>query len=106
MDTAERVGKSGDDLAASVGRLMAMTEAELDKWLAAYKKSWESQDPALFAGLFTEDYAYRDAPFVERVPGPEFAAFWRALAKLQSDDHIEFEVLRVRLRTSIGERCV
>jgi hypothetical protein len=74
MDTAEQVGKSGDDLGASGGRLMAMTEAELDKWLAANKKSWESQDPALFAGLSTEDYAYRDAPFMERVPGPEFAA--------------------------------
>ena len=95
---------------------MAMTEGDLDKWLAAYKKSWESQDSGLFISLFTEDCVYRDTPFVEPVPGSEFGAFWRALAKLQSDNHIEFEILAlvsdraivnwhaVSTRTATGER--
>ena len=54
------------------------------------------QDPALFADLFIEDCAYRDTPFMEPVPGPEFFAFWRSLAKLQGDSHIEFEVLELK----------
>jgi hypothetical protein len=70
MDTAEGVGKSGDDLAASIGRLMAMTEADLDKWLAAYKGNWKLRELALFAGLLTEDCAYRDTPFMEQCRDP------------------------------------
>jgi hypothetical protein len=66
--------------------------------------------------LSAEDCAYRDTPFVEPVPGPEFAGFWRALAKLRSDNHIEFEVLALKSdraivdwhafsrRTTTGER--
>ena len=30
------------------------------------------------------------------VPRPEFAAFWWALAKLQSDKYIEFQVLALK----------
>ena len=78
-----------------------MVETELGNWLAAYKKSWESQDPELFASLFSKECAYRDTPFVEPVPGAEFRAFWRALAKLQSDNHIEFEVLGL-----VGDRAI
>ena len=78
-----------------------MTETELGNWLAAYKKSWETQDPELFASLFSEDCAYRDTPFIEPVPCTEFAAFWRALAKLQSDNHIEFEILAIA-----GDRAI
>ena len=66
-----------------------MMEPDLDKWIATYKKSWESQDAVLFAGMFTEDCAYRDTPIMEPVPRPEFAAFWWSLAKLQSDNYID-----------------
>jgi len=61
--------------------------------LAAYKQAWEGQDADGFVKLFTEDCEYRDTPFIEPVPGREFHAFWRALAKIQQDNHIEFEIL-------------
>jgi len=66
---------------------------QLTKWLDAYKRAWETQDADAFVPLFTPDCEYRDTPFVEPVPGEEFHAFWKALARLQRDNHIEFEVL-------------
>jgi hypothetical protein len=65
----------------------------LTKWLDAYKRAWEMQDADAFVRLFTSDCEYRDTPFVEPVPGKEFHAFWRALARIQQDNHIDFEVL-------------
>jgi hypothetical protein len=67
-------------------------QARLTKWLAAYKKAWEQQDADAFVNLFTTDCEYRDTPFIEPVPGSEFRAFWRALAEIQQDNHIEFEI--------------
>jgi len=65
----------------------------LSEWLAAYKRAWETQDADAFVRLFTPECEYRDTPFMEPVPGAEFHAFWRALSKLQQDNHINLEVL-------------
>ena len=70
-----------------------MKDAQLSKWLADYKKAWETQDADAFVKLFTPACEYRDTPFIEPVPGREFHAFWRALAKLQKDNRIDFEIL-------------
>jgi hypothetical protein len=70
-----------------------METNRLRKWLDAYKQAWEKQDADAFVKLFTDDCEYRDTPFMEPVPGKEFHAFWRALAKRQQDNHIDFEIL-------------
>lgn len=70
-----------------------MNVEQLSRWLAAYKRSWETQDPDAFVQLFTLDCEYRDTPFIEPVNGREFHAFWRALAEIQQDNHIDFEIL-------------
>jgi SnoaL-like protein len=66
---------------------------QLLEWCAAYKKSWETQDPDLFVTLFTTDCSYRESPFMEPIPGREFYKFWQALAKWQQGNHIDFEIL-------------
>jgi hypothetical protein len=35
-----------------------MREKSLDKWVAKYRKAWESNDPADIAALWTEDAAW------------------------------------------------
>ncbi len=70
-----------------------MDTQALSDWLAAYKRAWEMQDADLFVTLFTPDCEYRDTPYKEPVPAPEFHAFWRALAKRQQDNRIDFEIL-------------
>ena len=70
-----------------------MNTHQLTKWLDAYKHAWETQDADAFVKLFTGDCEYRDTPFIEPVPGKEFHAFWRSLAKLQQENHIDFEIL-------------
>jgi hypothetical protein len=70
-----------------------MNMHKLVEWIAAYKRSWEQQDADSFVKLFTQDCEYRDTPFIEPVPGRDFHAFWRALAEIQQDNHIDFEIL-------------
>lgn len=70
-----------------------MDMQRVTQWLATYKTSWETQDADLFVTLFTPDCEYRDTPWIEPVPGREFHAFWRALAKIQQDNHIELQIL-------------
>lgn len=70
-----------------------MTKDQVSDWLARYKRAWEGQNPDLFVTLFTEGCEYRDTPFVEPVPGPEFHAFWTALALKQQDNHIDLTIL-------------
>ena len=66
---------------------------QLTDWLTAYKRAWETQDADTFVNLFTGTSEYRDTPFMEPVPHADFHAFWRALAGLQKENAIDFEVL-------------
>ena len=46
-----------------------MREKSLDKWVAKYRKAWESNDPADIAALWTEDAAWYRRPDEEPVLG-------------------------------------
>ncbi len=70
-----------------------MNTQQLSQWLAAYKRAWERQDADSFVQLFTADCEYRDTPFIEPVQGRDFHAFWQALARIQQDNRIDFEIL-------------
>jgi SnoaL-like domain len=65
----------------------------MSEWCLDYKRAWETQDAALFVGLFTPDCEYRETPFSEPVPGSAFYDFWQALAQTQRDNHIDLEIL-------------
>jgi ketosteroid isomerase-like protein len=46
-----------------------MKEKDLDRWVAKYRKAWESNDPADIAALWTEDAALYRRPDEEPVLG-------------------------------------
>jgi len=43
----------------------ALTHEQVQAWLDAYSRAWETYDPADIAALFTEDAEYRYHPFDE-----------------------------------------
>jgi len=61
-------------------------------FMAAYKRVWEGQDSAGFAGLFAPGGRYHNTPFQVQ-EGPEaLAAYWDRI-KLQDDISLSYEVL-------------
>ena len=42
-----------------------MTRDDLEKWLASYRKAWDSDDPADISALFTDDATYSPWPYAE-----------------------------------------
>jgi ketosteroid isomerase-like protein len=43
----------------------------LDKWMAAYRAAWESNDPSDIGALFTDDAVYYNEPFTDPSRGRE-----------------------------------
>lgn len=74
-----------------------MTEAELSRWLDAYGRAWERQDPDAAASIFTEDGTYAWGPFNEPIRGREAirAAWQHATQGQQENIRFGYEVLAV-----------
>jgi uncharacterized protein (TIGR02246 family) len=41
----------------------SVTPTQVQAWLDAYKRAWETRDAALIASIFTQDATYRETPF-------------------------------------------
>lgn len=53
----------------------------VERWIAGYRRAWESNDPEEIGALFTEDAAYYTAPFREPARGrDQIVARWIELA--------------------------
>ncbi len=73
-----------------------MTAAELDKWLAAYGRAWESRDPEAACVLFTDDARYYETPFADPAVGRDgVRSYWTAATAEQHDVRFSYEVLFV-----------
>jgi ketosteroid isomerase-like protein len=49
----------------------------LTNWMTAYRKAWESNDPADIGALFTDDAVYYKEPFTEPLRGRDaIIAMW------------------------------
>jgi uncharacterized protein (TIGR02246 family) len=46
-------------------------QEQVDAWIAAYVRAWNSNDPRDIAALFTEDAAYYTEPFAQPWQGKE-----------------------------------
>ena len=67
-----------------------MTSHEFQSWLDAYGRAWETRDANAAAGLFTDNAAYYETPFVEPLRGrAEIHAYWSHVA--QTQEHIRFK---------------
>ena len=71
-----------------------MKERDLDKWVAKYRKAWESNDPADIAALWTEDAAWYRRPDEEPVLGRDAIVMaWLEVADAPGETTFEYEVL-------------
>ena len=58
------------------------------RFLARYKKAWESRNSDLAASLFTRDAHYWENPFGEAIVGREaIHAYWEAATRQQENIH-------------------
>ncbi|WP_328989922.1 nuclear transport factor 2 family protein [Kribbella sp. NBC_01245] len=69
-------------------------EADLDRWVEAYRRAWESNDPADVIALWTEDAAYHRRPDEEPARGHDaILAQWLENADSVGETTFEYEVL-------------
>jgi uncharacterized protein (TIGR02246 family) len=66
---------------------------DIDAFMAAYQRAWETSDEHALAALFTEDGVYRNTPFAEQRGHEAIRAYWQR-TKLQSDIRLTYEVLQ------------
>lgn len=73
----------------------------IDAFMTGYKRAWESSDEHLLASLFTPDGVYRNTPFAEQRGHDAIKAYWQR-TKLQSDIHLDYEILQRGERAGIA----
>ncbi len=64
----------------------------IEEFMQAYKKAWETSDEHLLASLFAEDGAYHNTPFAVQRGHAQIKQYWQR-TKLQSDIHLTFDIL-------------
>ena len=80
-----------------------MTKSELEEWLQAYGRAWESRDPEAAAILFAEDARYHETPFGEPAVGREgISAYWTAATANQRDVRFRHEILCLKAEIGIA----
>jgi ketosteroid isomerase-like protein len=71
-----------------------LREADLDRWVEAYRRAWESNDPDDIATLWTEDATYYRRPDDEPVRGrAAIVAEWLEVADSEGETAFEYEIL-------------
>jgi ketosteroid isomerase-like protein len=81
----------------------ALSREELDGWLAAYGKAWETRDANAAAALFTAEATYQDVPFDPPHQGQEgIRNYWSGVTKDQRNVKFGYEVIAVSGSTGIA----
>ncbi|HYB49611.1 MAG TPA: nuclear transport factor 2 family protein [Burkholderiaceae bacterium] len=65
---------------------------DIEGFMQAYKRAWETSDEELLASLFAPDGVYRNTPFSEQRGHGAIKAYWQR-TKLQSDIALRYEIL-------------
>lgn len=65
---------------------------DIEQFMKAYKRAWETQDDEAFCALFAPDGVYRNTPFAAQRGHAELAAYWQRV-KLQRSIELSFEIL-------------
>ena len=74
---------------------------DIASFMDAYKRAWETSDENLLVSLFAADGTYRNTPFAEQRGHGAIKAYWQR-TKLQSDIHLDYEVLHRHERGGIA----
>lgn len=76
--------------------MSALSAHDVNQWLDAYKKAWETQDSDLIADIFSHDAIYRVDPFHETHTGQDaIRQYWDNNPKTQSNIHFSYRLLAV-----------
>jgi uncharacterized protein (TIGR02246 family) len=71
-----------------------MNPSEVERWLGAYGRAWETKDPEAAVQLFTEDATYQETPFDEPMRGRDaIRTYWLQVEPSQDDISFGSEVL-------------
>ncbi len=81
-----------------------MTRDELEAWLAAYGRAWETRDADAVAELFAEGATYQETPFSEPMRGrAAIRDYWnRAVVRYQREPRFSFEILSLEGRRALA----
>jgi nuclear transport factor 2 (NTF2) superfamily protein len=84
--------KSTAETSTKRKRPTPLRESEVKKFLAKYKKAWETRDADLAASLFTRDAHYRQGPFTAPITGREaIHDYWAGATGRQEDIHFNVD---------------
>lgn len=93
-------------LAALAGTALAgtdLTHEQLDGWLAAYGKAWETRSADQAVTLFTPDATYQDNPYEPPHQGHAgIHAYWAGVTKDQRNVKFGYELIAVSGSTGIA----
>jgi ketosteroid isomerase-like protein len=82
----------------------AISEQDLEDWLAAYGAAWEARDSARVAMLFTEDALYQETPYAEPFSGRDgIGSYWDSVTADQEAIEFEFDALAISGETGIAQ---
>ena len=80
-----------------------ISEQDLEGWLEAYGRAWETRDPKAATPLFTESAGYQKTPYDEPFRGRgEIADYWASVTADQKDIDFEFETVAVSGDTGVA----
>lgn len=73
-----------------------LSRADLEAWLAEYKRAWERKDGDAAGRLFTADGRYFETPFSAPFEGPAgVRAYWERVTADQQDIEFRYEPIAV-----------
>jgi uncharacterized protein (TIGR02246 family) len=79
-----------------------MDRSDIERWLAAYRAAWETDDPEAIGALFTEDAVYAPRPFGKPWEGRDtIVAKWVALGDSKNVPQFESEIVAVDGDTAV-----
>lgn len=74
-----------------------MTHEEFKRWMEAYGKASEENDPQASANLFSEDAKYYETPFDEPMIGRDaIFHYWNKGAQTLNDKESAYEILAIK----------
>lgn len=80
-----------------------LTREQLDGWLAAYGKAWETRDANAAAALFAPDATYQDVPFDPPHQGQEgIRSYWSGVTKDQRNVKFGYQLIAVSGSTGVA----
>jgi uncharacterized protein (TIGR02246 family) len=65
---------------------------DLEGFMAAYRRAWETADEDLLASLFAPDGVYHNTPFAEQRGHAAIRAYWQRV-KLQRDIQVRYQIV-------------